>query len=312
MTRISCIIPAYNAAQWIERAVQSLLDCGQDELEILVVDDGSVDETYATARRLADRHDSITVWQHPGSQNRGVSASRNLGIRNSTGELICFLDGDDYVYPHRFEKGLEILSRDSSIDGVYETTEMVFANEAARAEWPESERVFGFQHPISSEELLGKLLQGRCWATSAILFRRSLLDRTGYFDEDLAIAEDCHLWFRMATAGVLVPGNLQKPVSAYWRTGASAFRPAASRKLDMLRAMKRFLSWLRQQPGYRQRVRDAHECMKNYAIKGLISVRTAGNKPLARQLAWKSLTMFPELLWNPCFQKQFISLLLGR
>jgi glycosyltransferase involved in cell wall biosynthesis len=312
MKRISCIIPAYNAALWIERAIQSLLKCGQNDLEILIVDDGSVDETCTIARRLANSHDSISVWQHPGGENRGVSASRNLGIRNSTGELICFLDGDDYVYSHRFETALELLLRDPSIDGVYETTEMVFANDAARAEWPENERVFGFQHPISSQQLLGKLLQGRCWATSAILFRRSLLDRTGLFDEDLAIAEDCHLWFRMATAGVLVPGNLQKPVSAYWRSGASAFQPDASRKLDMLRAMHRFLSWLKQQPAYRQRIREAHDCVMNYAINGIISLRTAGNKSLARKLAWKTLRMFPGIIWNHRFQKQFISLLIGR
>ena len=310
--RISCIIPAYNAAPWIERAVQSLLECQQDQLEMLIVDDGSVDDTYAAARRLAEQYVSITVWQHPDRQNHGVSASRNLGICQSSGELVCFLDGDDYVYPHRFKKGLEILSSDPGIDGVYETTELVFANEAARLEWPANERVFGFQQPIPPGELLGKLLQGRCWATSAILFRRSLLDRTGLFDKDLAIAEDCHLWFRMATAGILVSGNLQEPVSAYWRTGESAFRPAASRKLDMLSAMHRYLRWLRQHPEYHSRYNEARQRVMEYAINGLISVRTTQDRSLARELACKSLRMFPALVWNLRFQRQLISLLLGR
>ncbi|MCA9046329.1 MAG: glycosyltransferase family 2 protein, partial [Planctomycetaceae bacterium] len=99
MSSVSCIIPVFNAAAWLERAIRSLLDCGLSDLEIVMVDDGSTDESLAEVHRLQNEHKCIRVLQHPDKQNHGVSATRNLGIENSTGELICFLDGDDFVYP---------------------------------------------------------------------------------------------------------------------------------------------------------------------------------------------------------------------
>lgn len=313
MATVSCIIPVYNAAPWLERAVQSLVDCRLGTvLEIVLVDDGSTDNSLEVANRIQSQISGVQVLSHPGNSNRGVSATRNLGLGRSTGELICLLDGDDYVYPHRFEAGLQILSKQPQVDAVYDLCEMVFADEQAKALWFAGQSTFGFTEPIAPDQLLKQLLKGRCWATSAILFRRSLLTKTGLFDPELKIAEDCHLWFRMAVAGKLVSGDLSRPVSAYWRTSGSAYQPGMSRRLEMLKSMQRFLQWLSGRPEYRHRVAEAQAAVRDYALNGIIAARSGKQKQLAWSLAKRSFQMFPSVAFDWRFQRQFLSMILGR
>ncbi|MCA8992783.1 MAG: glycosyltransferase [Planctomycetaceae bacterium] len=309
---MSCIIPLYNAAAWLERAVRSLLDCGLSDLEIVMVDDGSTDESLAEAHRLQRVHEGIRVLQHPDKQNHGVSATRNLGIENSIGELICFLDGDDFVYPHRFEAAHAVLQSDVGIDGVYGTTKMVFESEEAQAGWYQGEDIFGFQDEIRSEELLGRLLKGKCWATSAILFRRELLERTGLFDPTLHIAEDCNLWFRMAAVGTLVGADLTNPVSAYWRTTGSAYQAGASQKVHMLRSMQLFQRWLNSRQVDPTVKEQARQCIRDFAINGIIAARSSQQRGLAWSLAAKSIQLFPSIGLDYRFQRQLLSMTLGR
>ncbi|MEZ5942741.1 MAG: glycosyltransferase family A protein [Planctomycetaceae bacterium] len=312
MPSVSCIIPVYNAAAWLERAVRSLSECGLSNLEIVLIDDGSTDDSLAEAHRLQKEHRGVQVLRHPDRQNHGVSATRNLGIEHCTGELICFLDGDDFVYPHRFEAALTVLQSDAEIDGVYGTTKMVFESEEAQAGWYAGEDVFGFQDEIPSGELLERLLKGKCWATSAILFRRELLGRTGLFNPVLHIAEDCNLWFRMAAVGTLVGGDLTHPVSAYWRTTGSAYQAGASQKIPMLRSMQLFQRWLSQQQVSSAVKELARRCIRDYAINGIIAARSSKQRGLAWSLAAKSFQLFPSIGLDYRFQRQLLSMTLGR
>lgn len=98
-TTISLIVPAYNIAPWLERCIQSLLDQTYGDLEILVVDDGSTDDTGAIADRLAAADRRVRVIH---KENGGVSSARIRGIAESTGAFIGFVDGDDYAEPEMF------------------------------------------------------------------------------------------------------------------------------------------------------------------------------------------------------------------
>jgi glycosyltransferase involved in cell wall biosynthesis len=241
--RISAIIPAFNCAAYLERAVESLLATGYPDLEIVVVDDGSRDDTWAVAKRLQDAHTGrLFAYQHPGKENRGVSATRNLGIARSTGELIALLDADDYVYPHRFTAALPALA-DPDVDAVYTTTEMVFASKDAEEAWLDRDRIFGLSEEVCREPLLRTLLQGRVWATSGILIRRTLLEQTGLFLASLPTAEDCHLWWRMATLGYIRAGDLLRPTGAYFRHHGNSFQMGLRARMTMLEALKDFRRW---------------------------------------------------------------------
>ena len=297
MVRISAIIPAYNEAQHLERAVDSLLATGYPDLEIVVVDDGSVDGTWELAQRLACDHAGHVISQsHPKRANRGVSATRNLGIEQSSGELISFLDADDYVYPHRFESAVARLSDTPDVDGVYQVADVAFADAEAKQKWFKDARLFGFTEPISPDRLLSELLTGMCWATSAILFRRSLMDRTGCFVPKFGIAEDCHLWMRMACVGKLVAGDLSRPVSVYWRSNDSAYQPSLGHRVAMIRVMSSFLRWMRRRDPNDSRLPSVRRSVEDYAFNAIVQARAEGERRLAWLLAWETTRRFPRVL----------------
>lgn len=262
--RISVIVPAYNAERSLERSVESLIASCYPNLEIIIIDDGSTDRTLQVSNEISKDNptSNVVVLQHCGGTNRGVSASRNLGIAKATGELLCFLDADDTVAPHRFQSGVKILEKRPDVDAVYEAAAVVIEDVSQNANWS-SETLFGLTNPLEAEDLLTSLIRGLPWHTSAVLFRKSLLAKTGVFHEGISIAEDCHLWMRMVVAGKVVPGDLDRPVSQYRRHAGSLYTPAIERKLDYLIALASFLRWI-----------DAEPCASQW--KSLVRLEIAG------------------------------------
>ena len=166
MVRISVIVPAFRCGALLKRrAVESILQTGAQELEIVIVEDGSNDGTLETAAKIAhDNPRTVCVHHHPNHANRGVSATRNLGIERSSGEYLCFLDADDFVYPHRFERAVSILQAEPEVDGVHELTSVLFDSDEACQYWlTDKPHLFGFQERISSTDLLATLLSGNSW-----------------------------------------------------------------------------------------------------------------------------------------------------
>jgi glycosyltransferase involved in cell wall biosynthesis len=283
--RISCIIPAYNCEQWLPRAVDSLLETGYAQLEIIIIDDGSLDKTLSVARQLQAAHPNIVrAMQHPDGRNRGVSASRNLGILSSSGELLCFLDGDDYVHPNRFTATLSPILQNRTIDGVFGTTEMQFDSMGAEKAWGFEGKLFGLREPVEGTELLRTLLNGRVWATSAILVRRSLLDQTGLFEESFETAEDCHLWWRMAAIGKIASGDLSKPVAVYYRHTHNSFAPGIDRRVAMQESLLSFLKWSKHHDIQLARLDLAKSAVDSYFRRSIVASREAGRSDVALSL----------------------------
>ncbi len=296
--KISVIVPAFNCQPYLRRAVESLMATQYENLEIVIVDDGSTDGTLAVARVLQTEHPtSVRVLSHPDGDNRGVSATRNRGIESSTGELIAFLDADDYVHPWRFESPVTILKADSRVSGVHQVSEMVFSDaESAKRWWGGGSTRFGYTDPIPPDETLFTLLRGGCWATSAVLIRRNLLDETGLFLPGLRTCEDCHLWFRMACCGRLVSGDTSRPVSVYYRRLDSAFQPSPRQRIAMVRAMASFYKWMRRRDPNDSRLSRVSSCIAEYILNGITIARVSGDRSLAWQLASHGALWFPPLL----------------
>lgn len=97
---VSVIVPAYNIAPYLGECVNSILVSTFQNFELLLIDDGSTDETAAICDALAARSPKIKVFH---TESKGLCAARNLGIDNSVGEYICFVDGDDVISPHMLE-----------------------------------------------------------------------------------------------------------------------------------------------------------------------------------------------------------------
>ncbi|UQZ91040.1 glycosyl transferase [Deltaproteobacteria bacterium Smac51] len=181
---VSVIIPTYNRAATIERAVRSVLDQDYVPLELIVVDDGGADETPGLLAALAT-DPRLTVLRQ---DNRGVSAARNLGIKSSQGPLLCFLDSDDEWLPGKLAAQVEFMAA-NPLSPLVQTQERWIRN--GRRVNP------GRKHLKRAGDIFLDSVKLCLISPSAVMLRRSLLDEVGLFDETLPAAEDYDLWLRI-------------------------------------------------------------------------------------------------------------------
>ena len=183
---VSVVMPAFNVGWCVGRAVDSVLSQSLDERELVVVDDGSTDDT---ADVLASYGDAIRVIRQP---NAGMSAARNAGIRQSRGSLVAFLDADDWWHAEKLQRQVDLMRGHP---------ELGFCSTAARVVNPEGKLLNVWHCPGPTADMLQTLfaenaaIAGGC---SAVMVRRELLDRVGLFDESLRGFEDPDLWIRLA------------------------------------------------------------------------------------------------------------------
>jgi glycosyltransferase involved in cell wall biosynthesis len=182
---ISVIIPAYNGAATIANAIESILRQTRLPDEIIVSDDCSTDATGETTRRFGER---LHYVRRP--QNGGLSANRNTGVRASHGDWLLFLDQDDELLPH----ALESLARTAETTGAG----VAYGFVLLRGNQPEHARLHGLPWAVGDPPVP---CRANFWwtavtTTGCALFRRSLIDEVGDFDETIWQAEDCEFWLR--------------------------------------------------------------------------------------------------------------------
>ena len=191
---VSVIIPAHNSADFIVTAVESVLAQTFADYEIVVVDDGSTDDTREVLKRFEGR----IVYLH--QQNRGVSAARNAGLQRARGELVCFLDADDIWRPEK-------LARQTAFMAAHPTLGLLFADaeesEGATVQKPSvlNTMMFGPDSlsQIPLHDAFRKLLTENFIPTSTVMMRKTCLATAGLFDENLPNAEDRDMWLRMSS-----------------------------------------------------------------------------------------------------------------
>ena len=117
---VSCIIIFFNAEEFFEEAIESVFSQSYDNWELLLADDGSTDSSTAIAHKYAQQYpDKVRYVEHESHQNRGMSATRNLGIRNARGKYIAFLDSDDVWLPQKLEQQVAIMESHPEAGMVY-------------------------------------------------------------------------------------------------------------------------------------------------------------------------------------------------
>lgn len=176
---VSIIIPTYNRAQLLFKAVQSILNQTYQSFEILVIDDNSSDNTSEIINNFND--DRIKYFRL--SKNQGACAARNIGIKKAIGELIGFLDSDDQWIETKLEKQIELFNKDENIGLVY-TGRKNISNDLQRIILPE-------KRGDLSNSLLIKNYVG---TTSSVLIKKVLIDEVGGFDLTFASCQDWDLF----------------------------------------------------------------------------------------------------------------------
>jgi len=182
--KVSAIIPTYNSSEYIRTTIQSVINQTYKNIEVIIIDDGSTDNTTDIIHQYFPEINIIH------QENGGASKARNTGINIATGELIAFLDSDDLWLPNKIEKQVAVFKDNSNVGLV--TTEQIFFNDTGD---------FGKSHKKSSL-FQGDIKRNIFWnsglTTSSIMVRTSVLNVTGNFRTELPTAEDDNLWLRIA------------------------------------------------------------------------------------------------------------------
>ena len=186
---VSVVIPAYNSASTLGPTIQSVLNQTFTDLEILVVDDGSKDNTIEIAKKFGERVRCFVQG------NKGAAAARNKGLSEARGRYVAFLDSDDLWLPNKLETQLSILENNPNIDavqcGVYlvnDALQVVGAN---------------FCNPSQDSLLDFLLFRNLAGISSTLLIRKEKIIKLFGFREDLVILEDWDFACRLARTGCL-------------------------------------------------------------------------------------------------------------
>jgi len=211
---VSVVIPSFNSSAWIAETLASVQAQTMPHFEVLVVDDGSTDGTPDLVRACASQDRRVRLIEQ---KNAGVCRARNHGIAQAQAPLVCFLDHDDWWYPHKLQRQCQVMAQHPEA-GVACSSWIVWNRSDAGARYPSptsfpientpDDLVPEFSGWVHHQFLLD------CWMlTSTAMFRREVFEKAGTFDESLPFSEDWDLWLRAAREFQFV--QLRRPTTLY-------------------------------------------------------------------------------------------------
>ena len=272
--RVSVVIPSYNYGRYLAAAIESVLAQTYSNVEVIVVDDGSTDDSAEVLRRYGDR---LRCLRQP---NGGVSAARNHGIRESSGEFIAFLDADDLWHPEKLERQLPLF-KNPRVGMVHCGVQYVDAE----------------GRPLGTRisDLRGRVLRrmallrgaGLLGPGSSMVIRRECLDCVGLFETGLTNAEDWDLCRRIACRYEI--DAALEPLLLYRLHGAGMHRNVAAFERDVLRAFERMFS----DPAAREVHPLRRRCYANLYVTLAGSHLYAGNRRAAARWAARGIITWP-------------------
>jgi glycosyltransferase involved in cell wall biosynthesis len=252
MPKVSVVIPAYNAMNYLPETLQSVLRQTFTDFEVLIINDGSSDNIKEWGAEQTDSRVKLIS-----QTNQGQSAARNLGIALAKGEYIAFLDADDLWEPTMLEKQVRCLEENPTAGLAYHWTALIDENGKATG------RVMGSD---ASGNILKQILEKNIIDCPSVVVRRCCFNNVGLFEENLRFNEDWEMWIRIASRYEFA---VTKEPLVYYRQHLQS----ASKK------------WQLMEQGYRIVIEKAFQSVP--ADLQYIKNRSYGNANLC--LAWKAL-----------------------
>ena len=185
MKKVSVVIPAYNKADLTIKTVASVLGQTYGNIEVIVVDDGSTDDTKNKLQLFGDKIHYIY------KQNGGACSARNVGIKQATGEYIALIDCDDIFYPEKIAKSVEYLEKNPDYGFIYTGAYFINGNDEVISEY----WISGY--PASGLIASGLILRAFI-CNSTVVVRKECFKEVGYFDEKIFIPADWDMWLRLS------------------------------------------------------------------------------------------------------------------
>lgn len=221
MLEISVIIPVYNAAEFLEKAVRSAVQF-EEVKEIILIEDQSTDNSLEICERLSTEIPKVKLFQHPDKGNHGAGAARNLGIENAAGNFIAFLDADDHYLPNRFDAEKELF-KDPKVDGVFNAIGTEYLTEKGKEEFQSKFKEVSLStvnYPAEGEEVFKGLLSlstktfGTSFHLNSLTIRKTSLESHHLrFNKDLRVHQDSDFIVKLAYHCHLKTGNITEAVA---------------------------------------------------------------------------------------------------
>ena len=221
---ISVIIPTYNRAQRLGKAIDSVLAQSHQDFELIVVDDGSDDNTA----ELIENYNADIVYIR--QENRGPAAARNMGIEKARYNLLAFLDSDDWFAENKLAIQIEAMGQKPSCL-ISHTNEIWYRNGQILNQ--------KLKHKKESGDIFARSLELCAVGMSTIMIHREIFERYGFFDEGFPCCEDYEFWLRISAEEkfllveeplTLKDGGRDDQLSTIYRTGMDKFRIQAIMK----------------------------------------------------------------------------------
>ena len=197
---ISIITPTYNRANFLTETIDSVLTQDYQNIEHLIIDDGSSDDTKELLKKYENNDKVRCFFQN----NSGQSIARNKGLRESRGDFICFLDSVDYFLPGKLSKQIEAFQENPSVDIVYGDYIFIDAD-GNRLDQKNMTRYSG--------KITDQLLKDNCVSMNTTMVRKGLINSVGGFSEHIKFADDYDLWLRLSVDAQFL--YLPEKLSAY-------------------------------------------------------------------------------------------------
>ncbi len=194
MIGVSVIIPTYNRAHVLTRAINSVINQTYIPNQVIVVDDGSLDNTQDLLKEF--KRDTLNKFKgeilYLSQKNQGVSSARNLGIKQSSGDWVAFLDSDDYWLPNKLERQIEEITKNSHLKKNHNLihTDEVWVRNGKRVNACKHHQKYGGW-------IYQNCLPLCCISPSSVLIKKEVFDHVGLFDESLPACEDYDLWLKI-------------------------------------------------------------------------------------------------------------------
>ncbi|MBC7509743.1 MAG: glycosyltransferase family 2 protein [Ferruginibacter sp.] len=245
---VSIIIPFLNPGDWLTEAIDSVLAQTYTNLEIILIDDGSVDEDAAIALKYCGRFPGqIFYYMHESHVNKGLTASRNLGLSKARGTLIAFLDADDCWMPAKLTEQLSLFEAMPEIQVICEAS-LFWYN------WNDVEKENSIMHigaepgvynPPQLMELLYPFGEGQPPCPSGIIIKREVIDRCGGFEESFSgiyqLYEDQAFLFKVYSSEIIYISN---QVNNLYRKRENSMSSAAN-NLEIYNTVRKFYAnWI--------------------------------------------------------------------
>jgi GT2 family glycosyltransferase len=249
---VSVVIPSWNQGHYLAEAIGSVLGQTYPELELIVVDDGSRDNTY----EVASRFPGVRCLRQP---NRGVAAARNAGLAESQGAYSVFLDADDRLLPKALEVGMRaLLAR----------PEAAFAAGMPRDVGRDGEIIRDAVQPlITRDHYLNLLKDCYIWSGSSVVYRRAALEAAGGFSERLKAADDYELYLKLARSYPVLCH--EAVVTEYRRHGSNTTRNPAlvlTSQLQVLNRQRRHLKGAEERAARRTGIRNTRAAQSDALV----------------------------------------------